>query len=486
MRPDLSIHLQTVIRVGYGCLLLATLLWALPHWRRFFISERWGGWAESRRSVDAIQNPVLMPLILTVWTAAAVALIAGRWTIAASLINLMLCRYFFVAMRWNGVLRGMGAPGFMTYWLGAAVLFLEYTLRYAPDLRWLALLTCQIDFALIVASAGIYKWTSGYASNNGMELGLVNPEWGYWWRFYRRFSPRHWVFKAMNHAAWSTEVAAAVLMILPWPELRALGGLLVVGSFLFICTQIRLAWLTEMVMLCGLLFIPPGHPVDRWIAAFLPAGSAVDAIRAIGWLNAVVALCLASYLALLPLAHAGLFYNFYARRALPTPLQRPLERYTNLFGIIIWRVFSVDHLNFFVRIYEETSGGRRLISRYGSLGAWRYSHVAESIAVTTVFTTLKYYASNPTLFEARLVRYARTVPVTDGATLVFEYVSIRKEGGRFRDVPVATYTVSPGDWSVTSRTLVTAFSVHAADPASPVHEGVTPGSYAPARAVKGQ
>ena len=30
-------------------------------------------------------------------------------------------------MRWSGTLRGMGAPGFIAYWIGGAVFLLEYT-----------------------------------------------------------------------------------------------------------------------------------------------------------------------------------------------------------------------------------------------------------------------------------------------------------------------------------------------------------------------
>jgi hypothetical protein len=272
------------------------------------------------------------------------------------------------------------------------------------------------------------------------------------------------MFKAMNHAAWLTEVIAAALMLIPIPETRAAGGLLIIASFLFICTQIRLAWLTEMVIVCGLLFIPGSGP------AVVDGGAGANALAAF----------LLGYLILLPLAHAGLFYNFYAQKRLPGALQWALERYTNFFGIIIWRVFSVDHLNFYVRIYEERDGQRRLISRYGSVSALRYSHVAESIAVTSVFTTLKYYASNPGLFEARLRRYARTIPVAAGVKLVFEYVSIQKRAGRFEDVPAVTYTVSPGDWSIVVTPLVDEFSVHAAHEQSPVHEARAPGTYAPA------
>ncbi len=45
-------------------LMMATLLQALPEARRFFLSERWGGYARSSRDVDAVQNPVVVPLLL--------------------------------------------------------------------------------------------------------------------------------------------------------------------------------------------------------------------------------------------------------------------------------------------------------------------------------------------------------------------------------------------------------------------------------------
>ena len=37
-----------------GMLLLLTLIRALPEWRRFFTSERWGGYAASGPAVDAV------------------------------------------------------------------------------------------------------------------------------------------------------------------------------------------------------------------------------------------------------------------------------------------------------------------------------------------------------------------------------------------------------------------------------------------------
>src|SRR5207249_10699929 len=123
---------QTLFRAVYGVLLLLTLAQALPQARRFFLSERWGGYTKSDRWVDLVQNPYVLPFVMGLWMACAVLLVMGRWTVAASLINLLFCRYFFIAMRWKGALRGMGAPGFMTYWIAACVFFLEYGSAYDP------------------------------------------------------------------------------------------------------------------------------------------------------------------------------------------------------------------------------------------------------------------------------------------------------------------------------------------------------------------
>jgi hypothetical protein len=485
--PTLSPTTQTFIRVAYGVLMLATLAQALPEARRFFLTERWGGYTRSTRWTDAIQNPAVATLLLALWTAAVGGLIAGWLTPLAALINLALCRYFFIHLRWRSVLRGMGAPGFISYWTGLAVFLLEFTQQYAPGLHSLALLFAQFDLALVMLSAGIYKFTAGYPRNHGMELGLCNPMWGYWWRWYAARPPHSPVFWTMNQLAWGTEVAIALLAFVP--ATRELAGLLLIVSFLFILTQIRLGFLCEMVMVCGLLYVPAGGLLDPWIARAVGSGAtyaaaaatgvvAVDVVAGAGF-SRLISAALWTYLVLLPLAHAGLYYNFYARRRLPAPIQWLLDRYTNLFGLIIWRVFSVDVVNFFIRIWREPRdvGARVPAAR---LGAWpRFNHVGEMICITSLFTTLKYYPSNDALFRERVLRYARTLSRDAGDLLVFEYVSVVKRETHFDWVPVAEYRVDVEAGTVTERMLDASFSTRAAHAVSPVHEGAMPGSYAP-------
>jgi hypothetical protein len=189
-----------------------------------------------------------------------------------------------------------------------------------------------------------------------------------------------------------------------------------------------------------------------------------------------------AYLFLLPLAFAGIYYNFFARKPLPQPLQRVLEVYTNFFGIIMWRVFTIDLINFFPNLYLQPRGGgeRTLVSHYGwRAGSVRFSHVGESITLTCLFTTLKYYPSNHGLFIERLLRYARTVPCPADSILVFEYVFINKTDTRFEFTTVSEYLVDLAADTVTEQVLNPHVNVHAAHSASPLHEGSRPGSYVP-------
>jgi hypothetical protein len=474
----LSPGVQAAFRMGYGILLFGTLLLALPHRRRFFVSERWSGYAGSGRWADAIQNPAACPVILAGWLLCAVLIALGVWSVAATAVNLLLCRYFFVQMRWKGILRGMGAPGFMTYWLAAAVFLLAAAARYAPETRSLVLLTLQVDFALIILSAGLYKVTAGYAQNEGMEYGLANPAWGYWWRAYAGMPPGHRGFRLLNHLAWATEIAAALLMLLP--STRLLGGLLLILSFAFVATQIRLGLLCEMVMVCGLLYVPAGSLVDGWLAAAAPAAAPLSPAGS-GLIGPLLTVGLWGYLALLPLAHGGLWLNLLGRRRLPGPLQGALEAYTNAFGIIIWRVFSVYLVNFFFRFYPAPGGGgaRRPLTEYGWRGGLRFNHVGESIALACIFTTLKYYPGDRALFRERLLRYARTLPCPPEAVLVFEYVCIGKDVARFAFAPAAEFVVDVPAGSVAERILDERAPLRAAHSTSPLQAGLRPGSYAP-------
>lgn len=480
--PSIAPEALFWLRTIYGALLLLTLLHALPQARRFFLSERFGGYADSSAWSLALHNPLALGLVLLLWFLAALGLITDSYVVTSAFVNLLLCRYYFISMRWKSILRGMGAPGFLSYWTGALVFFLELGARMDPSGRILeaASTVFRIDLGVIMICAGTYKALAGYPKNDGMELGMINPFWGYWGWLYKPLPPGHWLFKTLNHLAYGTEIVAGVLMLFPPTQL--LGAFLIFASFAWITTHIRLSLLCEMVMVACLVYIPQGS----FAAGLLPRGSPAvpEGVLPAAVVSAIAA-ALWAYVILLPFAKFGQWWNFLGRSRLPGLLQPLLEKYTNFFGIIIWRVFSVDVTNFYIRILiEDEAGKRNVYSRPGNFDpkvSFRYTHVGEFICVTSLFTTLKYYPSNDGLFQTRLGRYARTIPCPKGSRLVFEYISMVKDNNRFGEKLVAEYVFDPTTGGITERLFDGTFSVRAASPVSPVHAGVTPGSYAPAQ-----
>lgn len=479
--PVLSEGTQAFIRAAYGVLMALTLIAALPHARRYFMSERWGGYAQSGPVATALQNPVVLPLILAAWLAAAAALVWNVAVVPAAFTNLACCYYFFNRLRWTSVSRGMGAPGFMALWLGAVVFLLEVTVRHAPDLQPLVVLTAQIDFAAIMLSAGLYKAAAGYRHRQGMELGMVNPEWGYWPSFWKQWPPTHPIFRFFNESAWLTEMGCGLLMLIP--ATRWLGAAGIFASFVFIATQIRLGFLCEMVMVCCLLFVTSGSATDAWIASAnsaLGIAPAVTAAPLPEMLRSAIWMGCWAYLVLLPVVRIALFYNQLKHRAWPGPVQRMLDAYANTFGIILWRVFTADVVNFFVRVWEvPASGARQLRSDFRRSGWSRFAQVAESIALTSVFTTLRYYPSDRGRFNQRLLRYARTIPHAPSSELVFEWVDVVDRGDRFDYDPAMEFAVRLHDESITETALRDGPAPWRPAVVSPLHEGARPGSYAP-------
>jgi hypothetical protein len=475
--PELSAGMQALVRTSYGVFLFLTLMAALPHARRYFCAEQWGGYTQTGILSSVIQRPVVVGAWLVLWGASALALILGRMVVAASAFNLLTCYYFFNRLRWTSLSRGMGAPGFIAMWLGAAVFLLEVTSAHMPSARSVALLTLQVDFGLIMVSAGVYKLVAGYRQWSGMELGMANPEWGYWSTFWSRWSPRHPLFRFLNEMAWGTEVVCGVLML--FPATRAWGGAGIALSFVFIASQIRLGFLCEMVITCCLLFFTHGTWPDQWLSAVWPVAPRPEVTQP--WPTAAAMLIMAcwAYMALLPFVRVGMFYNQLKHRSWPTPVQRALDAYANACGLILWRVFTADVVNFFVRVWEVGAGPRRQITNYSGRGWARFAQVAECIVITSVFTTLKYFPSNRELFEQKLLRYARTIPHAPNTALVFEWVHMRASVDGFAPVPVAEFAVDGVRATVIETTLSDHVSVRAVAGGSPVHEGSSPGSYAP-------
>lgn len=480
----LSLPVQALIRGGFAVCTLGMLVLSLPNAHRFFGTAGRRGYADDGPWLSVVMHPLGRVLLLSSWIASACWLWMDQHTVLAAAVCLFWSRLFFIALRWKSLSRGMGAPGFMLYWLAALVFFLEWTRFYDPAgwLRPFVLLAFKVDFAVIMLCAGQYKLFSGYPQNNGMERGMVNPWWGRCWKFYRRFPPASPLFRFFNHCAYLGELICGALML--YPPTAELGGLAMAASFVFIFVHIRLGYLCHTVIVCCLLFCAPGGWVDSLLppAAVMNAGMTHPALTA---LNAVFAAFLAVYLLLLPLAKGGLYYNFYAKKRLPEKLQAFCDRWTNLWGIIIWRVFTVDNTNFYVQAYfeDKDSGERHLYSRpgeYDLASGLRYIHVCEFVCFVSIFTTVKYFPSNSPLFTHKLWRYTRTLPCPPNHRVVYQWIDLKKSKKEFEDVASREFILDPETQELTVTNLQDGTSATDQLRFAELVEGATVGSYAPA------
>ena len=475
----------TILRVGYGVLLLLTLAEALPQARRFFTTETYDGYLDASPLRDRVLHPAGTPLLLLVWWASAFAILFDAYMLPATAINACLCYWFFIHTRWTGILRGMGAPGFMTWWIGMLELFLSVGREIDPTglVQHATVTAFRVDFAAIFFCAGLYKATAGYRKGDGMELGMVNPWWGYFWKLVLKTPPKNPVYTLFNTLAYTVQMSAATMML--FPATREIGAVMIAISFFGISLQIRLGFLCEMVVLCTVLFWGQGSwlvealGAQTWVAAPPPflAGPASTAAL-------VVTGLLLAYTALLPFAKGGLYANFYFSKRLWGPLQTLLERYTNLFGLIIWRVFTVDVVMFFndIEIVNRETGEVRTYARPGKLdwsSRFRYLHVGEFVCLASLFTTLKYHPSQRHLFEGKLIRYARTVHRPAGWNVRFTYKLIDKQERNFAFRAVHVFEVDPDARTIQETVLDPSANLSVGHASSPVREGVRPGSYAP-------
>ena len=470
-----------------GVLFLVDLAWYLSY-RRVVLGR--GYWDRLPWS-----SPLGSAAFAAAWIAGCLSLILHVQPLLGALSLVVLFRLFYIRSRWTGLFRGGGAPGFMSHYLAVliAVGCAAAALDASGRLSGTAELLFRVDFAVVLLCSGTYKSLSGYLHGEGMEYGLANPLWGHWHARFRRVRPSHPLLRLQDAAAALGQLTMGALMLVP--GLRWLGGALCIAGFFGLLFLVRLGRLAVLMMVVPLIYLPElGWSATEGLglaSAVGPVGSPdalVVALQALMW----------AYLAVLVPVKVMQYLNLFLSRRYPRRIQDLLTRYANAVPIIMWRVFTPDVTNFFVRIYAPAADGgeRRIVHEETTYDlrrvrrplGWflRFHSVTESIAVTTVFTTLKYFKSDRGLFERRLVRYARTlrIPPTilrpGDRRLRFEYVQIVKRPDRFAYVPIVSFHVDLDAGTVEEETLTPGYSYSAPAPHSHIKETVGFGSYVPA------
>jgi hypothetical protein len=484
--PDMEPANYLLSRQAAGALFLVDLIAYLPYASVCLGAGYWGaGHAHALR------------FVVPVWAAASLALVLGIYPLIAALVLWLLFRHYYIANRWKNLFRGGGASGFMSHWIAMYLVFFELarTLDASGGLTASVRLMSNVDFGVILLCSGTYKALSGYLHGEGMEYALSNPFWSYWFRWFRRRDPSHLAFRLQDAWVPIAQISTAICLLLgasPWlfPQLRQVGAVLCILSFAYLLPTVRLGRLAPLMMVPSLWFLP-----ELSVALPAPLALHIPGVAAPGWLIDTLSAATIAFIAVLPLVKVMQYLNLFAKLELPRPLQVALTWFANRVPIIMWRVFTPDVTNFFVRIYrlDRDTGERTPVVHedttysYRDLRNWRRSlrflHVTESSAFTTVFTTIKYFRSQRELFEGRLRAYASTLG-EDGALLEFEYVSIRKGERSFEYVPVTRFSVDLATGAIAETRLLPDFEYSAPAKHSHIKETAGFGNYAPKAARK--
>ena len=398
----------------------------------------------------AIASPQASRLLWGGWMVfSAMLLFPNPWTRwGASIALWTFTRHYFIRLRWATPRRGCGAPGFMNDFTARLLVFFSSAVLFDRSgcLGQAVLWIGRLDLVAIVGCAGLYKLLSGYARGEGMEFGMVNPMWGYAWKFWGTLAPSSFVFRFWNQAGWCSELLAAVFLLTPF---WGLGVFLVSAGFLAVAGMIRLGRLAFLMAFLPILFSP--FLADDLLAQAqrhgilsLPTGSR-------DWLLAGVA----GWAFLLLLTKVVQYFNVLKKKKVWSPLQKIADGFGRIWPVILWRVFTSDITNFFVRIrrpgdregvwhvHEETT------YRYGRKtwkNPWaklRFLHVTESIALASIFTQLKYYPSDPGRFRQRILAYTASLPDSTPSDGIWEFhlMQIEKRAEGFHFQPTRIYRV---------------------------------------------
>ncbi len=381
----------------------------------------------------------------------------------------------------------MGAPGFISFWLACFVFLVEYATAFGDPggrLRDLVVLAFRVDFGIMMMDSAINKIGHGYPRNLGMNFGMANPAWSYWPKLFKPLPMNHPLFTFMNHSAWFFQILGGLCLLIP--PVQWMGALIIVLSFLLVKCIIRLGVLCDKLMLIPVIYTKSGGWMEQLLTRFYTVDPGIlGAHGPVPVVNEILTAVLWAYIILLPLAKLGMYTNFYFKKTLPGLLQTALEKFTAAFGIILWRVFTIDLINFFLLAYfEDPKTGERIL--HTRFGHWKWNQtnrflwVGESIMSLIVFNTERYF-QEPGLFEKRVIRYARTMPCPEGWNVVFEYVVLSPTPHGFDYLPAREFRVDLKKETVEQRILDEKAVQVKQRFTSPVRATARPGSYAPVK-----
>jgi hypothetical protein len=413
------------------------------------------------------------------WPILLLCILFGFYRLPSSIFLVCIFRYFFINTRWSSLLRGGGAPGYMSYYTLLIIMLCEISFMLPDSNQEWAGYLIKIDFGVIILCSGLYKSLTGYLNSDGMEYGLANPLWSYFFSYFAKVNPRNIFFKIQNISACVLQIIAGFCICFsPINHLLGyLGGTLVCLSFIYLLPLIRLGRLSAIMMSIGILFLPDINfsflEINKNI---IQASDFIDT----KFINGLFKTLFLIYLPLLIIIKITQYLNLFKNIYWPFGINYFFSKIANFFPIIIWRVFTPDVTNFYIiiRLRNKINNSTENLvenSTYDYSGfhsfwtKFRYLHVMESIVLTTIFNSLRYFHNNPKLFNERLLRYSKTLPNHSDKIITYDYMLIEKTSTNFNYTHLKSFIVDTKKDTINTMEIGQSELISKSSTYSPVH-----------------
>lgn len=390
-----------------------------------------------------LASPLLRNLSIGLWILASTSLMMGWYPLLSLLILLTLFRHVYINRRWDNMIRGGGAPGIMSFFTVSYFSLIEIGAYIDPTLPQYALNIMRIDLGVIMICAGAYKFGAGYLRGEGFEYALVNPIWSHGFQYFWKLKSHPYFHFFLNASAVLGELGSGILLLFPTTAIW--GASILIFIFLVNGFILRLGRLPFLMMALGLLWLPSFGGTSFVGNSILDPSLAFPIALTIKGILAFYAFLI------LPLAKIMQYMHYFSDYRMPRSLSRVLQFLIKHIPIVMWRVFTPDIINFFVRIYKYENGkkvlfldeksylyNRGLKSIFRNL---RYLNVLESVVLSNIFMMYKYFPTNLKLFKEKIKVHAKSLEEDRFAVYEYEYVAVHKSSPTFEYIPVMNFQV---------------------------------------------
>lgn len=237
---------------------------------------------------------------------------------------LLLTWISFIRDRFKSISRGLGAPGYFSFFTILSISILEFanSIEFFNNTFYLNIYTVFIsivyaEFGFTFLSAGLFKLIDSKENSLSFAMGMMNPMWS---KIHSQFQIIRKFEVPINYLGPINQLIGGGLILSGVFALQTIGLIIIVLTFLFITPLCKLAWLCPSISILSLYLLSN-------LATF----------------NLINLYIFYLFIMLRGILFAQLFIEYFSNNSLQLHFfSRVINKYRKLMGVIIWKVFTYD------------------------------------------------------------------------------------------------------------------------------------------------